>query len=81
MVGLVVEDVEELSTHGGSLRVWLTHQVMANPTVAVDRILMEEAEAGLETSMAYTHFQHRAEAAKNALLRFFLWQRKRRNRF
>jgi hypothetical protein len=33
---------------------------------------MEEAEAGLETTMAYTHFQHRAETAKNALLRFLL---------
>jgi SAM-dependent methyltransferase len=72
MVGLMVEDVEELSTHGGSLRVWLSHRDMANPTMAVDKVLMEEAEAGLETTMAYIHFQHQAEAAKNALLSFLL---------
>ena len=72
MVGLMVEDVEELPTHGGSLRVWLFHRDMANPTMAVDKVLLEEAEAGLETTMAYTHFQHRAETTKNALLRFLL---------
>jgi SAM-dependent methyltransferase len=72
MLGLMVEDVEELPTHGGSLRVWLSHRDMANPTMAVDKVLMEEAEAGLETTMAYTHFQHQAETAKNALLSFLL---------
>ncbi len=72
LVGLVVEDVEELPTHGGSLRVWLAHGDVGRPTVAVDRVLMEEVEAGLETEAAYTHFQHRAEAAKNGLLGFLL---------
>jgi SAM-dependent methyltransferase len=72
MLGLMVEDVEELPTHGGSLRVWLSHRDMANPTIAVDKVLMEEAEAGLETTMAYIHFQHQAETAKNALLSFLL---------
>ncbi len=72
MVGLMVEDVEELPTHGGSLRVWLSHRDIANPTIVVDKVLMEEAEAGLETTMAYTHFQHQAETAKNALLSFLL---------
>lgn len=78
MVGLAVEDVEELPTHGGSLRVWLAHQGLAKPTVAVDKILTEEVEAGLETSVAYTHFQHRAEAAKNALLRFLLMAKEKK---
>jgi SAM-dependent methyltransferase len=78
MVGLVVEDVEELSTHGGSLRVWLAHEDMANPTMAVDRVLAREAEAGLETLMAYTHFQHQAEVAKDSLLAFLLQAKEER---
>lgn len=70
--GLVVEDVEELPTHGGSLRVWLAPQAVAQPTAAVDAVLVAEAAAGLETPSAYHDFQHRAEAVKNGLLEFLL---------
>jgi SAM-dependent methyltransferase len=34
-VGLAVVDVEELPTHGGSLRIWLAHQDTTGPTKAV----------------------------------------------
>ena len=70
--GLVVVDVEELPTHGGSLRIWLAHQGAAEPTAAVDAVLAAEAAAGLETLEAYTGFQQRAEAAKHGLLEFLL---------
>jgi SAM-dependent methyltransferase len=77
--GLAVVDVEELPTHGGSLRVWLAHQGSAEPTAAVGAVLAAEAAAGLETLAAYAGFQQRAEAAKHGLLEFLL-QAKREGR-
>ena len=78
-VGLAVVDVEELPTHGGSLRVWLAHQGAAEPTTAVEAVLAAEAVAGLETLEAYAGFQQRAEAAKHELLEFLL-QAKRKGK-
>lgn len=77
--GLEVVDVEELHTHGGSLRLWLAHQGAAEHTAAVDAVLAAEAAAGLETPAAYVGFQQRAEAAKYGLLEFLL-QAKREGR-
>ena len=76
---LEVVDVEELPTHGGSLRVWLAHQGAAEPRAAVKAVLASEAAAGLETLVAYAGFQQRAEAAKHGLLEFLL-QAKRQGR-
>ncbi len=74
--GLSVVDVEELPTHGGSLRVWLTHQNAAEPSAVVTAVIAAETAAaggaGLESVDAYSHFQQRAEAAKQALLEFLL---------
>lgn len=70
--GLSVVDVEELSTHGGSLRVWLAHQGVVEPSTAVEGVLVAEAVAGLETLEAYVDLQQRAEAAKHGLLEFLL---------
>ena len=69
---LSVVDVEQLSTHGGSLRVWLARCGSAEPTPAVSAVLASEKEAGLETLHAYTDFQRRAELAKHSLLEFLL---------
>ena len=77
--GLAVIDVEELPTHGGSLRVWLAHSGAGDVTEAVQRTLSAEVSAGLETLEAYSGFQHRAEAAKYGLLQF-LMQAKREGR-
>ena len=71
--GLVVVDVEELSTHGGSLRLWLAPQAAGlEPSSAVRALQVQEQAAGLETLAAWVDFQRRAEAAKNGLLRFLL---------
>jgi len=70
--GLDVIDVEELPTHGGSLRVWLAHQGFSEPTGAVAEVLAVEAAAGLETLAAYAGFQQRAVAVKHSLLEFLL---------
>ena len=70
--GLSVVDVEELPTHGGSLRVWLAHQGATEPMPSMAAVLAAEAKAGLETHEAYAGFQQRAEAAKHGLLEFLL---------
>jgi SAM-dependent methyltransferase len=77
--GLEVEDVEELPTHGGSLRVWLAHQGAAEGSTAVEAVMAAETAAGLESLAPYTGFQQKAEAAKHGLLEFLL-QAKREGR-
>lgn len=79
--GLTTVDVEELPTHGGSLRVWLARsdavaagQVDADAAARgrLEAVLAAEQAAGLETLAAYQHFQARAVASKHALLRFLV---------
>jgi len=74
--GLSVVDVEELPTHGGSLRVWLAHQDAAEPSAVVTAVIAAETAAaggaGLESIDAYSDFQQRAEATKQGLLEFLL---------
>jgi len=79
--GLTTVDVEELPTHGGSLRVWLARsdavaagQVHADAAARgrLEAMLAAEGAAGLETLAAYQHFQARAVASKHALLRFLV---------
>ena len=70
--GMEVVDVEQLSTHGGSLRVWLAHSGATEPTQQVAAVLADETEAGLESMEAYSGFQQQAEAAKYGLLEFLL---------
>jgi SAM-dependent methyltransferase len=70
--GLMVVDVEQLPTHGGSLRVWLAHQSAAETTSDVAKVLAAETTVGLETLQAYGEFQQRAETAKHGLLEFLL---------
>ena len=70
--GMDVVDVEQLSTHGGSLRVWLAHKGAVVTNASVNAVLAYEEEAGLESLQAYTDFQLRAESAKLKLLEFLL---------
>lgn len=72
-VGLMVVDVEELPTHGGSLRLWLARTAAGLvPAAAVASVCADEQAAGLEGLAAWAGFQRRAEAAKHGLLRFLL---------
>ena len=66
--GLSVFDVEQLSTHGGSLRVYAqsgTHHVISE---RVADCLKQEKEAGMLGRDFYLSFQNNAERAKYALL-------------
>jgi hypothetical protein len=74
--GLRVLDVEELPTHGGSLRVYGCHQDDARPTTdAVGEILAKESEHGLQSLSIYQDFQRKADRVKNDLLRFLIDQK------
>jgi 2-polyprenyl-3-methyl-5-hydroxy-6-metoxy-1,4-benzoquinol methylase len=72
--GLKAFDVEELQSHGGSLRVYScrndakTHPV----TESVDRILKGELAEGLGEIEGYTGFAQRARETKFALLELLL---------
>jgi SAM-dependent methyltransferase len=71
--GLSVFDVEEISTHGGSLRVYA--QRAANPrqrTAAVGRLLDRERSVGVLTDTYYAGFQSRTDRVKNDFLRFLV---------
>ena len=71
--GLRVFDVEELPTHGGSLRVHGCHAGASHAqTEAARAVLAEERARGMDGAGFYSGFQDRADAVKNGLLRFLL---------
>lgn len=72
--GLRCFDVEELATHGGSLRVYACRTQCATYERAprVDALLAREDAAGMATAAFYRNLQGRAEAVRHALLRFLL---------
>ncbi len=79
--GLRVFDVEELPTHGGSLRIYGCHEGDAraqNP--AVDSVLRAEVRSGLRDLATYNAFQARADAVKDGLLVFLIDQKRQGKR-
>jgi len=71
--GLRVFDVEELPTHGGSLRVYGCRiEAVHTVTDAVDSILQAEVKAGLQLVETYTLFQAKADQVKDGLVQFLL---------
>ena len=75
-VGLRIIDVEEIPTHGGSLRVWLSHKGKFERNSKVEEILNMESVAGLENIYAYLDFQKRAEETKFKLLEYLITKKK-----
>ncbi len=75
--GLRVCDVEELPTHGGSLRVYGCHDNDRRATAdAVGTVLAEEARRGMDTLAPYQVFQSRADRVKDDLLMFLIEQKR-----
>jgi SAM-dependent methyltransferase len=73
-LGLRVFDVEEISTHGGSLRLYATH-TEGNPRVCGPRVsaLRErESAAGMRTLDTYLRFEEQVRETKRALLQFLV---------
>ena len=75
--GLRVWDVDELPTHGGSIRVYGCHAEDPRPEApAVAALVAEEVRRGLQSPAGYEGFQAKANRIKDDLL-FFLIQQKR----
>jgi SAM-dependent methyltransferase len=71
--GLTVVDVEELPTHGGSLRTWSAPTETApDPTPAVAGVLAAEAAAGLDTLEGHAGFAADVAAVRNDLVEFLV---------
>jgi hypothetical protein len=70
---LEVIDIEELPTHGGSMRIWsapTAAAVEASPSVA--RVLADEAAAGLDTVEGHDGFARQVAAARNDFVEFLI---------
>ena len=71
--GLQIVDVEELPTHGGSLRVYAQRaEGIRLQSPSVGALLAREAAAGLNSASAYAGLQQRANRIKNELMRFLI---------
>ena len=71
--GLVVFDVEEIPTHGGSLRVYGQRKSgHRSRTAAVEKLLDREKSVGILTDTYYAGFQSRTDRVKNDFLKFLV---------
>ena len=71
--GLRIFDVEQLSTHGGSLRIYGCHIEDGRPTTkAVTELLLDETKFGLQNIETYKKFQILANKVKDDLLKFLI---------
>ena len=71
---LVMFDVQELPTHGGSLRIFAKHanDVSNSITKNVEKILEKEIKYGINNLETYQTYQVKAENVKNEFLTFLL---------
>ena len=72
-VDLKIIEVEELTTHGGSLRVWLTHK--DNPikeSLSVEYILKKERDFGILSKETFNQFRSNCNLIKLNLLEFLI---------
>jgi 2-polyprenyl-3-methyl-5-hydroxy-6-metoxy-1,4-benzoquinol methylase len=71
--GLTLFDVEEISTHGGSLRIYGKHRE-TNPTISARLSDLKEREiaAGMNTIDTYLSFTKKVQTTKRNLLSFLI---------
>jgi Predicted methyltransferase (contains TPR repeat) len=71
--GLTVVDVEQLPTHGGSLRTWSRPaEVAGEPSNAIVEVLAAEAAAGLSTLPGHFGFAGEVARVRNDLVEFLV---------
>jgi hypothetical protein len=72
--GITLFDVEEIATHGGSLRIFGRHAGDGSKPVStrVDKLRDAEFDAGLDRAETYAAFADQVKATKRALLRFLI---------
>ena len=71
---LTIFDVEEISTHGGSLRIYVKHSeyddILINEKVSI--LLEKEKQYGLENINTYTNFIKNVDVIKKKINEFFI---------
>jgi SAM-dependent methyltransferase len=69
---LTIFDVKEISTHGGSLRVFIKHEINQKLKISknVERLLNKEREEGLQKMETYENFEIQVNKVKNELIEF-----------
>lgn len=74
--GLAIFDVEELPTHGGSLRIYAKHEEDTSRDIknSVHDLLKEEISRGMTDIAYYSGFQEKVNSLKNEFLSFLLEQ-------
>jgi hypothetical protein len=72
--GLTIFDVEELWTHGGSLRIFARHAADSSRPVTerCKALKQRELDAGYQDIATYTAFEHKARATKHKLLKLLI---------
>lgn len=71
--GLRLFNVEELGTHGGSLRIYICHQDDSRPVGdSIHQLKHREDEAGLNNLDIYRSFNDKAQITKRRLLEFLI---------
>ena len=72
--GLVIFDVEEIPTHGGSLRIYARHDSDTSKPVleAVNDLREKEFEAGFKDTGVYERFAEQVKETKRKLLSFLI---------
>jgi len=76
--GLTIFDVEEIRTHGGSLRIYARHAADASRsiTVCVSDLLAHEERRGMRRLDYYASFKERVMQVKRSLLEFLIQAKK-----
>ena len=67
---LHIFDTEELNTHGGSLRVWMTKDESIPISDSIHKIKRDETEFQIESLLPFQKMQFNAEKTKDQLLSF-----------
>ena len=72
--GLTIFDVEELPTHGGSIRIYARHLEDESKPVGnrVNTLRKREIDAGFTTLDRYTNFDKQVQSTKRKLLNFLI---------
>jgi hypothetical protein len=72
--GLTVFDVDELASHGGSLRIYACRSAKSSrePSLRVRKVLSDEERAGLGSLSGYERFAKQVRETKLALVEFIL---------
>jgi 2-polyprenyl-3-methyl-5-hydroxy-6-metoxy-1,4-benzoquinol methylase len=77
--GLTIFDVEQLPTHGGSLRIYACHSEDASKSGGnnVSNLMFKEKEAGLADLRRYLSFSEMVKETKRNILEFMIGEKKK----